>query len=142
MHLRTSRRIGYVAAGVVLGALLLSPVAAHVGDEIGHLWGDHIKQKADARYVKGSDVMWARVAASGALKSDRGVRSSEELDIAAYLVVFQRAVRNCSLSATAQAPDIFASALPVDGEPNEVQIELRTSGGSFPSSAFTLLAVC
>ena len=42
----------FAFAGLLVGALLLSPVAAHVGDQISHLWGDHIKDKTDARYVK------------------------------------------------------------------------------------------
>lgn len=48
-------------AGIVVGALLLSPVGAHVGKNVGHLWRKHIKPRvlagwytkaqSDARFI-------------------------------------------------------------------------------------------
>jgi hypothetical protein len=37
--------------GVLLGAALITPALAHYGT-LGHLWKEHIRPKADARYVQ------------------------------------------------------------------------------------------
>lgn len=37
--------LAVLLAGVMLGALLMSPVGAHIGDSVSHLWGTHIKAK-------------------------------------------------------------------------------------------------
>ena len=63
--MRPSSRSPLVAAlvvGIAIGALSLSPVAAHVGDEISHLWSNHIKPlvkddfytkvESDGRFIK------------------------------------------------------------------------------------------
>jgi hypothetical protein len=38
-------------AGILIGLFLLAPVAAHVGGSVGHLWRQHLRPKADARYL-------------------------------------------------------------------------------------------
>ena len=35
----------WVAALALIGGMLISPVAAHVSDNFGHLWRDHVKPK-------------------------------------------------------------------------------------------------
>jgi hypothetical protein len=55
---RRRDRIALVLLGVLVGAILVSPAAAHVGETIDHLWGapGHIKSKVqtfgDARYMR------------------------------------------------------------------------------------------
>ncbi|HEV2756923.1 MAG TPA: hypothetical protein VG318_14240 [Actinomycetota bacterium] len=43
-----ARYIVVLALGVVLGSILVPPVAAHVTERFGHLWGDHIKPRLSA----------------------------------------------------------------------------------------------
>jgi len=41
-----------LAIGLVIGVIVAAqPVGAHVGGTVQHLWRDHIRPKADARYV-------------------------------------------------------------------------------------------
>jgi hypothetical protein len=41
-----------LAIGLVMGVIIAAPpVGAHVGGTVQHLWRDHIRPKADARYV-------------------------------------------------------------------------------------------
>jgi hypothetical protein len=54
MKQRVSRRwrtATVLAIGVAIGsALVATPVSSHVGGTVTHLWNDHIRPKADARY--------------------------------------------------------------------------------------------
>jgi hypothetical protein len=60
--MRRWRAVTLVATGAVIGAVMLAtPAGAHVGGTVGHLWNDHIKPKADARYLQNT----VRVVQSG-----------------------------------------------------------------------------
>ena len=49
---RRWRMVVLVAIGVAIGSLLAAmPVYSHVGGTVRHLWRDHIRPRADARYV-------------------------------------------------------------------------------------------
>lgn len=43
-----SRYLVILATGFVLGSLLVSPVTAHIGRSVAHLWNDHIKPRLSA----------------------------------------------------------------------------------------------
>jgi hypothetical protein len=44
-----------LAIGLVIGVIVAAqPVGAHVGGTVQHLWRDHIRPKADARYLNDS----------------------------------------------------------------------------------------
>ena len=59
---RSLGKLSFLVAGLVIGALMMSPVGAHVGTEIKHLWPDHIaplvkddfytKAQSNARFIK------------------------------------------------------------------------------------------
>ena len=59
------RNISFLIAGFVIGALMMSPVGAHVGNQVRHLW-DHIrplvkddfytKGQSDRRFIRKSSV--------------------------------------------------------------------------------------
>jgi hypothetical protein len=57
--LRRWRAVALLAVGMTIGVVMVAtPAGAHVGGTVGHLWNDHIKPKADARYanaVSGTD---------------------------------------------------------------------------------------
>jgi len=57
---RVSRRwrtAAVLALGIVIGTMLLATSAgAHVGGTVLHLWNQHIKPKADARYVNVNEL--------------------------------------------------------------------------------------
>src|SRR5688500_7313797 len=48
---RLRRAAGPLIVGVLIGATLLGPAGAHVTTSVRHLWRQHVKGKADARYV-------------------------------------------------------------------------------------------
>ncbi|MDQ4025156.1 MAG: hypothetical protein M3217_06670 [Actinomycetota bacterium] len=53
-----------LALGVALGSVLVPPVAAHVGERFGHLWGDHIKPRLSADGTvnsPGNPVNWGQL---------------------------------------------------------------------------------
>ena len=41
-----------ILIALVMGANLIGPAVGHVGETIAHLWGQHIRPKADARYLR------------------------------------------------------------------------------------------
>lgn len=57
--LRRWRAVALLAAGLAIGVTMMAtPAMSHVGGTVGHLWNDHIKPRADARYanaVAGTD---------------------------------------------------------------------------------------
>ncbi len=64
-HIRTA------AVGALLGVMFvigswLQPAAAHIGTP-GHLWGQHLRPKADLRYLQNSNVYVSPVFSLGAV---------------------------------------------------------------------------
>jgi hypothetical protein len=54
---RRWRTVAVLALGVAIGAVLFAtPAASHIGS-VSHLWSDHIKPKADARYLQNTKVV-------------------------------------------------------------------------------------
>jgi hypothetical protein len=53
------RAVALLAIGALIGVVMVAtPAGAHVGGTVGHLWKDHIKPRADARYanaISGTD---------------------------------------------------------------------------------------
>lgn len=59
---RSFGKLSFLVAGLIIGALMMSPVGAHVGVEIKHLWSDHIsplvkkdfytKAQSNTRFIK------------------------------------------------------------------------------------------
>ena len=58
-RLRRTHAVVLVAVGLVIGVTMMAtPAMSHVGGTVGHLWNNHIKPRADARYanaVAGTD---------------------------------------------------------------------------------------
>jgi hypothetical protein len=50
-RIRNRQSIALLIAGILIGAIAVSPVGAHVTSSFSHLWNKHIKPRADARYV-------------------------------------------------------------------------------------------
>jgi hypothetical protein len=43
----------FIVVGIAVGSLFAAtPVYSHVGETVGHLWRDHIRPRADERYVQ------------------------------------------------------------------------------------------
>lgn len=51
-RLKKGRTAALLLAGMVMGSLLLTPAGAHVGNRVKHLWTQHVRPKADDRYVR------------------------------------------------------------------------------------------
>jgi hypothetical protein len=55
---RLRRTIAVLALGIAIGTMMVAtPAGAHVGGTVGHLWNDHIKPKADARYLQNTKTL-------------------------------------------------------------------------------------
>ena len=62
-----ARATALITAGMVIGGwLATTPVGAHVGGTVTHLWSDHIKPKGDERYVLQDGVLPIHHISSGA----------------------------------------------------------------------------
>jgi hypothetical protein len=54
---RRWRTAAILAAGIAVGAVLFAtPAASHIGS-VAHLWNEHIKPKADARYLQNTKTV-------------------------------------------------------------------------------------
>jgi len=51
-RLRKGHTAALLVTGLVMGSLFLTPAGAHVGNRVRHLWTQHIRPKADDRYVR------------------------------------------------------------------------------------------
>ncbi len=61
MKERRWKLVALLAAGMALGVVMVgTPAGAHVGGSVNHLW-NHLKPKADKRYVNESELLWAVV---------------------------------------------------------------------------------
>ena len=71
--LRRWRAAALLAVGVAIGVMVVAtPAVSHVGGTVSHLWNQHIKPKADARYVRSVDT----VVQSGNVVITSGVQTS------------------------------------------------------------------
>ncbi|MDQ3963713.1 MAG: hypothetical protein M3277_07380 [Actinomycetota bacterium] len=94
---RRSRSVALLVVGILVGALLVTPVTAHVGGW-AHNWKKHIRPKADTRYVR---PLTAFVNSSGFLARGTGATSSSKVDSGVYEVVFDRDIPGqCVFQAT------------------------------------------
>lgn len=63
-------KIALIAAGVVIGAIVISPAGAHISKSVDHLWNNHLKAKvagltytkraADNRFYRGSWMQFSK----------------------------------------------------------------------------------
>ena len=127
--------------GVLVGALLLSPVAAHVNNNFAHLWGDHIKPKADNRYVLQKEAAWARVNDEGALVRGEGVDDAGRDSTGIYIVQFKRRVNNCAVTATAWTNGLIASVGPSQGN-DTVTVRLINTVNTPVDGDFAVIVRC
>lgn len=139
----TSRaKVLLIGAGVVIGLLMLSPVAAHVSNSVDHLWGTHLRSKADARYVLKNQARSARVAADGALIQGRGVTGSGKEGTGVYFVTFNREVQNCAAVATPRANSLIPSTDQYGLNPNALEITFVNTLNNPVDTAFSLFVRC
>ena len=140
------RRIIMFILGVVIGSVLVLPAGAHVSRSLTHVWRDHVKSKADARYVESQQVLWASVEADGSLGSGRGVRGVHLGQIASqYIVEFSRDVAECAWIATRSTARESSGEIAASGgnDPNTVVVDIHNSTGVEGDSVpFSLAVFC
>lgn len=114
--LRTkSRYILALALGVVLGSVLVPPVAAHVTERFGHLWTDHVKPRLSAEgtvNAPGNPVNWGQLKDVPAGFAD-GVDATQDDDGDG---VFKR---------TFVTPHVFDTKGRASTEPNSTDFEIK-----------------
>ncbi|MBW3593117.1 MAG: hypothetical protein KY396_05440 [Actinobacteria bacterium] len=146
-RIRGWRTAAVLATGVAIGTTMMAtPAIGHVGGTVGHLW-NHLKPKADARYVRDSEVLWAVVNADGTTARANGAVSSGRFTAGQYRVVFNRNVTGCTYSATIGNPgDGFSSGIVgvalLSGTTNGVFIGTQDAAGTFADRSFHLEVSC
>jgi hypothetical protein len=90
-----------LAAGIAIGIVMVAtPAGAHVGGSVNHLW-NHLKPKADKRYVNEKELLWAVVDGDGqAIVRGNGAVSVNRSSAGVYQVRFARNVRDCAYVAS------------------------------------------
>jgi hypothetical protein len=129
-------------AGVLVGALLLSPVAAHVNKNFSHLWSDHIKPKADNRYVIGTESPWASINEDATIDDAEGVDDVSDEGTGDYLVVFKRNVRNCAHVVTTRGTNLIGSVQPLGPNNKAMEVVLVNTANNPVDSDFFIITRC
>lgn len=142
---------------VAIGAGIAgSPVGAHVGGTIGHLWNKHIKPKTDNRYVNERESPWAVVNSNGTLARGSGVSVVVAQSTGVNRVYFTRNVTGCAFNATiglagnagVEAPGFIAvvgtGANGPQGQPNERGVFVTTydTSATLAARGFHLQVEC
>lgn len=151
--MRKERRwklVALVAAGIMIGvAMVGTPAGAHVGGTVNHLW-NHLKPKADKRYVNETELLWAVVDGDGeTLVRGNGAVSVNRSSAGIYQVRFASNVRNCvyvaSTGLTGASGNPPPGEIGVVGEAtsvNGVWIQTYDSAGASADRDFHLIVDC
>ena len=132
--------------GLVAG--MYTNAGAHVTNNVEHLWKQHIRPKADKRYVP---RYFAAVNTDGSLARRAGVAASDNLSGAgSYEVIFRRNVRSCAYLATIGSADIpedqpaagFIGVADRTGTPRGVYVQTYRANGNEADRPFHIDIVC
>ena len=149
--LKVGRRkmVALLATAMIAGIVL---VATPAGASLNwnNIWNNHLKPKADQRYVNESELLWAVVDGSnGNLDRGNGVTFTNKSDTGDYQVRFNRNIRNCVYVATVGLPGSLGVELPgqigVAGENASVRgvwIDTYDSAGTEADRSFHLIVDC
>jgi hypothetical protein len=142
--------VALLAAGMAIGIVMVgSPAGAHVGGTVNHLW-NHLKPKADPRYVNETELLWAVVDGDGEaiVRGNRAV-SVNRSSAGIYQVRFTRNVRSCvyvaSTGLTGAAGNPPPGEIAVVGEAASVRgvwIQTWDSAGTSVDRDFHLIVDC
>jgi hypothetical protein len=142
--------VALLAAGIAIGVVMVAtPAGAHVGGSVNHLW-NHLKPKADARYVNETELLWAVVDGDGeAIVRGNQAVSVNRSSAGIYQVRFARNVRNCvyvaSIGLTGSSGNPPPGEIGVVGESasvNGVWIQTFDSAGTSADRDFHLIVDC
>jgi hypothetical protein len=147
---RRRTAVAVLAAGMVIGIVMVgTPAGAHVGGTVNHLWG-HLKPKADARYVNETELLWAVVDGDGEaiVRGNRAV-SVNRSSAGIYQVRFTRNVRNCAYvasiglrGASGNPPPGEISVVGENASVRGVWIQTWDSAGTSADRDFHLIVDC
>jgi hypothetical protein len=147
--LRRRKLVVAIAAVMALGVVMVATPAGAT-QNWANIWNNHLKPKADKRYVNESDLLWAVVdGTDGSLDRGNGVTSTTKSDTGDYQVRFNKNVRGCVYVATVGLPGSLGVELPgqigVVGENASVRgvwIDTYDSLGNESDRSFHLLVDC
>ena len=143
------KMVALLATGMMIGIIMVATPASALTNW-SNVWQNHIKPKADKRYVNESELLWAVVdGTTGNLDRGNGVTFTNKSDTGDYQVRFNKNVRNCVYIATVGLPGSLGVELPgqigVVGENasvNGVWIDTYDSAGTEADRSFHLLVDC
>jgi hypothetical protein len=142
--------VALLAAGIAIGVVIVAtPAGAHVGGSVKHLW-NHLKPRADQRYVNEKELLWAVVDGDGeAIVRGNGAASVNRSSAGIYQVRFVSDVRNCvyvaSTGLTGASGNPPPGEIGVVGEAasvNGVWIQTYNSAGASADRDFHLIVDC
>jgi hypothetical protein len=156
-----------IAVGIVIGATAISPAVGHVTSRFGHVWKQHIKPKADKRYVLKCE--FGAVKASAWILGDDGSYDMTTIPssftpakgfindcmpgqmlirrdgVGRYVVAFQDGAQRIAVANPDQTygagPGVYAQtgfALHYGGGINGNSVTIRTDAGAFVDSPFMI----
>ena len=146
---RRRKLVVALAAVLTLGVVMVaSPAGASIN--WSNIWNNHLKPKADKRYVNESELLWAVIDGNtGNLDRGNGVTFTNKSDTGDYQVRFNKNVRGCVYVASVGLPGSVGVELPgqigVVGENasvNGVWIDTYDSLGNEADRSFHLLVDC
>jgi hypothetical protein len=147
---RRWKLIALLAAGIAIGVVMVgTPAGAHVGGSVNHLW-NHLKPKADKRYVNENELLWAVVnGTTGNLARGNNVVSTNRSAVGTYQVRFSRNVRNCAYVATVGLTGASGTSAAADiavvGEAASVRgvfVTIEDPPGTRVDRSFHLVVTC
>jgi hypothetical protein len=144
--------VALLAAGIAIGIVMVAtPAGAHVGGSVNHLW-NHLKPKADKRYVNEKELLWAvvdGVPPGPAIVRGNGAVSVNRSSAGVYQVRFARNVRDCAYVASVGLTGASGNPPPgeigVVGENASVRgvwIQTFNSAGASADRDFHLIVDC
>jgi hypothetical protein len=150
MRIVRRRKIaGLVVAALTVVVVLAATPAGAVTNWTA-IWNNHLKPKADKRYVNESDLLWAVIdGTTGDLVRGNGVTFTDKSDTGDYQVRFNKNVRGCVYVATVGLPGSLGVELPgqigVAGENASVRgvwVDTYDSLGAEADRSFHLIVDC
>lgn len=146
---RNRKLVALVAAALAIVVVMVASPASAVTNW-NNIWNNHLKPKADKRYVNESDLLWAVVdGTTGDLVRGNGVTYTNKSDTGDYQVRFNKNVRGCAYVATVGLPGSLGVELPgqigVAGENASVRgvwIDTYDSLGAESDRSFHLIVDC
>jgi hypothetical protein len=134
---------GGSAGSITVGDATQPPFTTNATGTVANLSSDKIDGRDSAEFANAGDLLFAKVAAGGALQGGRGATAATlQAGTTTYIVTFARDVSACSYTATASGGDNAnkpGASVATGGTPTNVRVDFAAAAGQTP---FHLQVIC